>query len=338
MTPLLLPFVPSHFNRYYEPFFGSGALYYALETDYAFANDHCPELITMYRLIQDGNGKLVRYYAAAIDAWRNMDTVFIRLKENLYELYWRKKNGVFSDYLSFVSAATKFVGRMDYEEIFPLAFSKEETFRMEARHIVIQHILQMEEKQDLSEQTIYGNLHTALKDAMYSYFQQLYNETGTKDSEKSAFLMFLMGYSMGTRYLYDDVGEFRIPYGGKRLNKVSMADRLDVLKSDAFREKMKNTHFSAMEFHRFFGHYVPKKGDFIYLDPPEDGAVGACGSCVFSVAEHTRLASYLLNDCPAKWMMTVHRHKFVNQLYGHKGLDIRPVKEGGNLLLIRNYT
>ena len=337
-TSLLLPFVPDSFRTYFEPFFGSGALYFALNTEYGYANDHCPELITMYRLVQDGNGKLMRYYEAAIGAWRNMDAVYDRLKDNLYELYWRKQNRVFGDYLSFVHSATNLVRKIDYEEVFPIHFSNEEVFRMETRHRIIHHILQMQDRQDLSEQTISGNLHTALKDAVYSYFQQLYNEPGVKDSEKSAFLMFLMGYSMGTRFVYDDVGEFRVPYGGKWMNKVSQADRLNVLKSDDFRRKMEKTHFSAMEFHRFFGHYVPQEGDFIYLDPPDDGAVGACGNCVFTVAEHTRLATYLLNGCPAKWMLTVHRHKFVNQLYGHKGLDIRPLKEGGNLLVIRNYT
>lgn len=61
--PHLLPYIPDNFNRYIEPFFGGGALYFYLEpglTSFTLANarnaiinDVNPRLMTFYRQLRD---------------------------------------------------------------------------------------------------------------------------------------------------------------------------------------------------------------------------------------------------------------------------------------------
>ena len=51
MLDYLLPKVPSSFNRYIEPFFGGGALFFALQPDKAIIADSNPELINMYKQV-----------------------------------------------------------------------------------------------------------------------------------------------------------------------------------------------------------------------------------------------------------------------------------------------
>lgn len=49
----LLPKVPTKFNRYIEPFFGGGALFFALQPENSIISDSNPELINMYRQVAD---------------------------------------------------------------------------------------------------------------------------------------------------------------------------------------------------------------------------------------------------------------------------------------------
>ena len=49
----LLPKVPTSYGRYIEPFFGGGAMFFALQPENAVIADSNPELINMYREVAD---------------------------------------------------------------------------------------------------------------------------------------------------------------------------------------------------------------------------------------------------------------------------------------------
>ena len=49
----LLPKVPASYGRYIEPFFGGGAMFFALQPENAVIADSNPELINMYREVAD---------------------------------------------------------------------------------------------------------------------------------------------------------------------------------------------------------------------------------------------------------------------------------------------
>ena len=49
----ILAFVPSKFNRYYEPFVGGGALFFALQPSEAVLADNNAELINCYKQVRD---------------------------------------------------------------------------------------------------------------------------------------------------------------------------------------------------------------------------------------------------------------------------------------------
>lgn len=49
----LMPRIPKSYNRYIEPFFGGGALFFALQPENAIISDSNPELINMYRQVAD---------------------------------------------------------------------------------------------------------------------------------------------------------------------------------------------------------------------------------------------------------------------------------------------
>src|SRR5579862_6699126 len=53
MLKHIFPFVPSTFNRYYEPFVGGGALFFALRPMQAMLADNNAELINCYKQVRD---------------------------------------------------------------------------------------------------------------------------------------------------------------------------------------------------------------------------------------------------------------------------------------------
>lgn len=57
----ILAFVPSTFNRYYEPFVGGGALFFALQPVQAVLADNNTELINCYKQVRDCPGVVIAH-------------------------------------------------------------------------------------------------------------------------------------------------------------------------------------------------------------------------------------------------------------------------------------
>lgn len=59
LVPELLKYIPSHYNRYIEPFVGGGALFFTLNPETAILNDSNAELITTYKVIKERHKELI---------------------------------------------------------------------------------------------------------------------------------------------------------------------------------------------------------------------------------------------------------------------------------------
>ena len=57
----LIPKVPTSYGRYIEPFFGGGAMFFALQPENAVVADSNPELINMYRQVADHLDDVINY-------------------------------------------------------------------------------------------------------------------------------------------------------------------------------------------------------------------------------------------------------------------------------------
>ena len=73
LLPQLRSNLPSQYNRYFEPFIGGGALFFALEREDSFISDDNKELINLYEVIRDNPVEL-------------FDSIFHH--ENTYEYYY----------------------------------------------------------------------------------------------------------------------------------------------------------------------------------------------------------------------------------------------------------
>ena len=55
----LLPIIPKQYNRYIEPFFGGGALFFAIQPQSSIIADSNPEIINMYRMVAANVEKVI---------------------------------------------------------------------------------------------------------------------------------------------------------------------------------------------------------------------------------------------------------------------------------------
>lgn len=60
MLDRLVPLVPNRYERYIEPFFGGGALFFALRPQFAILSDSNPDLISFYTAIRDDVESVIR--------------------------------------------------------------------------------------------------------------------------------------------------------------------------------------------------------------------------------------------------------------------------------------
>ena len=72
----LFPKVPSSYGRYIEPFFGGGALFFALQPENAVIADSNPELINMYRQVADHVDDVISY----LEKYQNTSEMFYSVR------------------------------------------------------------------------------------------------------------------------------------------------------------------------------------------------------------------------------------------------------------------
>ena len=72
----LLPKVPTSFGRYIEPFFGGGAMFFALQPENAVIADSNPELINMYREVADHVEDVIQ----CLKQYKNTSEVFYAVR------------------------------------------------------------------------------------------------------------------------------------------------------------------------------------------------------------------------------------------------------------------
>lgn len=76
LVPELLKYIPARFGTYYEPFFGGGALFFALQPSVAVLSDLNRELIDCYRCVQERPSDLVR----ALRKLKNSEFEYYRIR------------------------------------------------------------------------------------------------------------------------------------------------------------------------------------------------------------------------------------------------------------------
>ncbi len=329
----IIPNLPDHFENYYEPFVGGGAVYTAVQANHYFINDKSDELISLYRSITNGDRPM--FFNAVDEIIHNWDLLTTVIEKNdkfFIQTYKKYSNSKIDDnklkdilFEFILTHADQFNGM--FSSIFNFNI---ENFIKEIKVNLIRKIKRMKEleqiKSQLPDRDILDNIETALKSAFYMHFRHIYNNTKKykiNAAFKSAIFLFIRNFAYSGMFRYNSSGEFNVPYGGIAYNRKNFLKKVDYLRTKELQSLLSATTIENLDFEKFFELHQPCKEDFIFLDPPYDSEFSTYAKNEFTRADQTRLANYLVQTCKAKWMLIIKNTDFIYSLYSDKGLKIR---------------
>lgn len=319
----ILPNVPDNFVRFIEPFVGGGAVYFSMKNKDMLINDKSVELTALYHDIKYNNKDFINRLQSLQDAWLGLESIldnnvaFFNKIYSQYKLDKISKNELIKSIEQFVNSnKTKFKHILKPELSKHYDIFEKELLRNIGAKLVRMKDLE-EKKGNLPAKDIYDNFECALKGSFYMFIRALYNKY-----DNSEYFYFIREYCYSSMFRYNSNGEFNVPYGGISYNRKNFQRKIDYIKSKELQSHFVNTDIYNLDFEEFLTKIKLTKNDFIFLDPPYDTDFSSYVNNAFDRQDQERLANYLINKCPAKFMLVIKNTDFISDLYSNKGLYI----------------
>lgn len=323
------PCLPKKINNYYEPFIGGGAVYFSLNANKMFINDKSHELINLYNAIATQDINFFNVVEEMMHNWKLLENIVVDNDNDFIKIYKQfSENKVDDDKLK--NWVTSFVLKhsTEFNGMFDTNFNVNiDNFLKELRKNINNKMKRMKkielERGKLPNNDILDNIESALKSAFYMHFRYLYNNIQKYNIGHSfavAIFFFIRNFAYSGMFRYNKSGGFNVPYGGIGYNRKNLSKKVDYLRTKELVEHLKKTTIDNLDFEDFFKKNKPKKDDFIFLDPPYDSEFSTYAQNEFTRNDQTRLATYLINDCEANWMMVIKNTDFIYELYNKDGV------------------
>lgn len=321
----ILPLVPEY-DRYIEPFFGGGAVYFALEPKKAVINDISRNLMEFYVMLKHQNEELKRLLEDYQDSFLGLQVVAELAYQELYARYQVYMDGKCNeDELALYVAEvidTRFKQIIDSFHS-PLVLS-EEHFKAQLVKNVSDKLLRTanhEKKQGfLSDSDRIDNFITGFTAGYYMYFRDVYNDICLNRGPlpgapyAAANFYFVREYCYGSMFRYNKAGEFNIPYGGISYNRKNMQTKIDNMFNADIKRLLSGTEIYSQDFESFMRNVPLTERDFMFLDPPYDTDFSDYEGRDFAKRDHERLA-VLLSETKARFLLVIKNTEFIHRLY-----------------------
>ncbi len=322
-------YIPS-FNRYIEPFFGGGGVFFALQpTTEVLINDKSSDLINFYQTLTypDLRSELLKY----ADAWDELS--------GICDGIWAKQA---SNYIAYINGdhenldeqiLVDFNERISKINLFSdISFLVHPDFftRITLKSIIDKakriKIISNKEQRFFSSEELKSHFETGVKSGTYLFFRSLLNDHYQKKIKlpliKSvANWYFVREFCYGSMFRFNVKGDFNIPYGGIAYNKKNFRKKLDNIFSTSVERLFKSVSIFNLDFDVFLKMANLIETDFIFVDPPYDSEFSEYDQSSFTRMDQQRLATTLLNT-KAKWMVVIKDTPFIRSLYIDEGVNI----------------
>lgn len=319
----ILPNVPDNFVRFIEPFVGGGAVYFSMKNKDMLINDKSVELTSLYNNIKYKNKSFVRNIQALQDVWIGLENIldcnieFFNTVYSKYKLNKIDKDKLITNIEHFINDnKTEFKSLLNTNLLVHYDIFEKELLRNISAKLIRMKDLE-DKKGNLPAKDIYDNFECGLKGSFYMFIRTLYNKY-----DNSEYFYFIREYCYSSMFRYNSNGEFNVPYGGISYNRKNFQRKIDYIKSKELQTHFVNTDIYNLDFEEFLDKIKLTKNDFIFLDPPYDTDFSSYVNNTFDKQDQERLADYLINKCPAKFMLVIKNTDFILNLYDKKGLYI----------------
>lgn len=312
------------FDRYIEPFFGGGAMFFFLQPRKAAVNDISGDLTGFYKLVKARN-PVFHDCLCSYDALLNSLLAACEAHyDSIYAAYLSVKQG---------GAAAKrkpalrrltdaIISGLPEESLKKLVLSRERfADRLDGGAAdKMLRAARNEEKSPFSASDLRENLITGYTSGLYMYFRDVYNDILLKRAPTPgheyniANFYFIREYCYGSMFRYNAKGEFNIPYGGMSYNRKCFQSKIDSIFSERTAKLFSGTDIHCGDFEDFLEAVGPTENDFMFLDPPYDTDFSDYEGKAFTKEDQRRLAA-ALKKTKARFILIIKNTDFIHSLY-----------------------
>lgn len=323
------------YNRYIEPFFGGGALFFDLEPKKAIINDISGELMTFYKLLKNGKSgeQFKKELHSYVEAWEKIDIYMKKFGNSFLDLYKRYRTDKINH-----EEFNKEIDILFEDKIIPFngLFKKEFCIEREGLLNAIKKNLfaklrrtkeNIDVKGKFNDLEIKKNIETGFRSGFYMHFRNIMNKAKKKKIEiskekKIANWYFIREFCYGGMFRFNRNGEFNVPYGGIGYNTKDFKFKVNYIFSNEVRALLDKTQAENKDFDELFNSLNLTEDDFVFLDPPYDTEFSEYEENAFTKTDQERLAKSLIK-LKAKWILIIKETPFILGLYqGKKGIKI----------------
>lgn len=317
------------FDRYIEPFFGGGAVFFQLQPRKAIINDICSELVDFYRFVKGEEDKKAFEKAMYeyVDNWEKIPKYLSMFEDRLIELYGQfKHDKIDDDKLADVVYKMLKKDEKRFNGLFLKSFCLDEPNLLNQinKNLVskIKRTKKIEkEKGTLPAGDLHKNIETAFRSGFYMHFRDVMNFNGNKYrislAKKIANYYFVREFCYGSMFRFNKDGHFNIPYGGIAYNTKDFRKKVDYIFSKEVKNLFEHTTIKNTDFEKIFNGYNFSKKDFFFLDPPYDTDFSDYEKKSFDKKDQERLAKCLYKT-KANFILIIKKTPFIYGLYKDK--------------------
>lgn len=316
------------YERYIEPFFGGGAVFFQLKPKKAVINDICEELINFYKFVK---GKDKEEFKKAlydyVSNWEKIPKYIDVFEDKLLKLYLDyKEDNISKEELAKIVNKYLKAEEKKFNGLFHNDFCLDDDNLL--KQIITNLISKLSrikkieaERGKISEADLHKNIETAFRSGFYMHFRDVMNFNGnrykTSLAKKIANYYFIREFCYGSMFRFNDNGHFNIPYGGIGYNSKDFRSKVDHVFSEEVEDFFKNTKIENKDFEEIFNKSNLTSQDFIFLDPPYDTDFSDYEKKSFDRKDQERLAKCLYKT-KAKFILIIKKTPFIVSLYRNK--------------------
>lgn len=323
--PMFARYIPP-FERYYEPFFGGGGVFFSLRPKHAsFLNDKSSDLARFYSQLNSPafKNELLLYADAWEKAGQFSHTIIGHLSTAFAD--YVRGNTTYDQMKAIISDAVDEVSKSAYHPLFDEHFivnTKDFISKLKAslndKFKRIKHICAKECK-IFNTAEFEEHIETGVKSGLYLYLRGLMNKhtLGTLELSKekaTANWYFVREFCYASMFRFNRKKEFNIPYGGIAYNRKNFRIKAENIFASSILSLFKQASFYNLDFEEFLKQTKPTQNDFIFLDPPYDSEFSEYDQNAFTKDDQVRLRDTLLTS-KAKWMLVIKETEFIRSIY-----------------------
>jgi len=334
----MTPIIPHTYDRYIEPFFGGGALFFYLEPKKAVINDITKELVMFYSFLKDGKGRddFKKELDAYVKYWYRIDEYMKHFGDSFLVLYNKYKNNKLTDGEFEEENKNLFANKIvPFNGLFAESFciSQKSLMSHTEKNVVakLKRIkYTIDTKNKFTNEMLMTNIETAFRSGFYIHFRDIGNkakrgELKISDAKKTANYYFVREFCYGSMFRFNKNGDFNIPYGGIGYNQKDFKKKVDVLFSENVKKLFENTIVENIDFEAVLNKHKPTSKDFIFFDPPYDTEFSEYEENPFTKQDQERLAKCIYN-LKANFILIIKETPFILNLYKNDKFQKKGIK------------